>query len=95
MNKQTALGILSEIRRVLWEVWDPIGVNDNPKAFGEYDGYSNSLYNLLLGGASDSELSRRLHQHETVDMGTSGSDDARQAAVKALLAIDLDPPDAP
>ncbi len=96
MSKQTIRKIMSDIRRVLWEQWDPIGVNDNPRAFGEYDGYSNSLYNLLMGGASDDELAQRLQQHETVDMGLPRrTNEQRMTAVRALRAIDLDPPDAP
>ena len=68
MSKQTALGILSEIRRVLWEQWDPIGVNDEPDAFGEYDGYAGGICNLLMLGASDEEIAQQLHSYETVNM---------------------------
>ena len=96
MNKQTRQQVTADIRRVLWEVWDPISVNDDPRASAEYDGYANSLYTLLAGGASDAELSRRLHQHETVDMELAGTGNAkRAAAVKALQEIDLEPTDAP
>lgn len=103
MSKQTALGILSDIRRVLWEQWDPIGVNDEPGAFGEYDGYAGyagAIYDLLMQGASDDAIARQLHTYETVNMGMGQRtkerrNEQRVAVVRALRAVDLDPLDAP
>ncbi len=96
MNKQTIRKIMSDIRRVLWEQWDPIGVNDEPKAFGEYNGYASSIYNLLMRGAADDEIAQQLHTYETVNMGLHRrTNEQRLAVVKALRAVDLDPPDAP
>lgn len=96
MNKQTIRKIMPDIRCVLWEQWDPIGVNDEPKAFGEYNGYANSIYDLLMRGAADDEIAQQLHTYETVNMGLSRqSDEQRMAVVEALRSVDLDPPDAP
>ena len=96
MSKQTALGILSDIQRVLWEQWDPIGVNDQPKAFGEYDRYADGIYNLLMQGGSDDEIAQQLHTYETVNMGLSRrTNEQRIAVVKALRVIDLHPLDLP
>jgi len=96
MFKQTNRRIMAEICRVLWEQWDPIGVNDEPDAFGEYDGYAGSLYGLLLRDASEEEIDQQLYTYETDNMGLRSLDKKeRLAVVKSLRAIDLDPPDAP
>jgi hypothetical protein len=29
--------LLERVRQVLWETWDPIGVNEHPEASSEYD----------------------------------------------------------
>jgi hypothetical protein len=47
-------------QQVLWEVWDPIGVNSDPKARDEYSFYVNGIFELLEAGASDEELAEKL-----------------------------------
>ena len=32
------------------DVWDPIGVKDEPNAQDEYDGYLGGVYELLVSG---------------------------------------------
>lgn len=96
ISKQTALGILSEIRRILWEHWDPIGVNDEPKAFGEYDSYADGIYDLLMRGVSDDEIAQQLHSYEAVNMELHRrTNEQRMAVVKELRIVDLNPIDLP
>ena len=40
-----------ELRRLLMEQWDPIGVKASPEAADEYDGYRSALLLLLREGA--------------------------------------------
>jgi hypothetical protein len=61
-----------QICRVLLQVWDPIGVKDEPNAQDEYDSYAPRIYHLLKRGASDEELAAELHHITTVTMGLSG-----------------------
>ena len=58
-----------EIRRVLLEVWDPIGVKDEPRAQDEYDSYIGQIYGLLVKGASEQEIIEFLYHVETEQMG--------------------------
>ena len=58
-----------EIRRVLLEVWDPIGVRDELHAQDEYDSYIGAIYRLLVEGASDEAITTYLYGVETVQMG--------------------------
>lgn len=86
--------VLSNIRRILWERWDPIGVNDTAEAFGEYDAYAPHISSLLLQGATDDEIARYLRGIETESMSlSSGSSRQHLASVVAnLRAIDIDLP---
>ncbi|MGA9836401.1 MAG: hypothetical protein WBQ26_03700 [Gemmatimonadaceae bacterium] len=45
-----------EIKRILMEQWDPIGVRDEPMCADEYDVYATHLFGLLARGASDNEI---------------------------------------
>ena len=51
-----AAEIRDSIRHVLFENWDPIGVNENPKLSDEYDSYVAPIYRLLTGSRSEDEL---------------------------------------
>lgn len=72
IEKYEARRIKQEISRVLWEVWDPIGVNSDPKAKGEYDGYVNPVFILLTHGSTDAQIASHLLAIATERMGLSG-----------------------
>jgi hypothetical protein len=96
MEKYQARQVLAEVCKVLWEQWDPIGVNDTPQALGEYDSYAGGVYSLLLRGASDAEVAQHLRRVETENMGLRGSSKEHLTlVVGALRAIDLEPQEAP
>jgi hypothetical protein len=59
------------IRDILWYEWDPIGVNTNPRAYGEYDTYVPMVDDLISRGASEVELLGLLRQIETDYIGLS------------------------
>jgi hypothetical protein len=94
MDKAQMRQVLSDVRRVLREHWDPIGMNDVLEASDEYDSYAPNIYSLLLQGATDAEIAGRLRGFETENMGlSSGSSKQHLASViAALLAIDLELP---
>jgi hypothetical protein len=58
-----------ELRRLLMERWDPIGVNAAPGAWDEYDGYRGDVMELLRSGASAEEISDYLGRIERENMG--------------------------
>ena len=58
-----------EIRRVLLEAWDPIGVRDEPHAQDEYDSYAGAVYRLLSEHAPDKAIVEYLYRVETERMG--------------------------
>jgi hypothetical protein len=75
----------AQIRRILLEVWDPIGVKDIPEAQDEYDGYAPRIYSLLQRGASDYELASELFRITTETMGLSGAQ--REDMMPTVLAL--------
>jgi len=52
--------LLVEIRRVLLNVWDPIGIRDEENAKDEYDSYIGDVFRLLVSGASDEAMQDHL-----------------------------------
>jgi len=89
-NKQQARAVKREIDRVLWEVWDPIGVRDLGGPADEYSGYVNGVYELLTSGASENKVAEHLLCIVTERMEISRATlAAMQPAVKALRAIPL------
>jgi hypothetical protein len=71
IDKAQSRQVRAEVRRVLLRTWDPIGIQDEPNAQNEYDGYIGRTYELLVGGAPDSELIDYLfwavHEHMGLD----------------------------
>jgi hypothetical protein len=85
----TAKRMLRAVRRVLWETWDPIGVNDHADASTEYDSYASTIVGMLLHGSTAHDLERYLSTLETDSMGLASrsTSAARDATVTALLNL--------
>jgi hypothetical protein len=61
IDKSHSRAIRLQIRGILLDIWDPIGIKDEPNAQNEYDGYIGSIYDLLVSKASDDSLIDYLH----------------------------------
>jgi hypothetical protein len=90
IGKTESRRIRVQIRRVLLEVWDPIGVKNAPNAQDEYDGYLGGIYELLVRGAPDETIEDHLWR---IVAGNMGLDAARKSdmadTVEALRQIPL------
>ena len=60
-----------KVDKILWEDWDPIGVNDNGAPDDEYRGYIPSIIKLIIADADESKITKLLHQHANMNMGLS------------------------
>jgi len=90
IEKYESRRIRVQIRHVLLEVWDPIGVKDAQHAQDEYDGYIGELYDMLVSGASDSKLSDYLYWAVHENMGLEAATPTDMAdTVAALRKIEL------
>lgn len=90
IDKYESRRIRVQIRHVLLEVWDPIGVRNEPYAQDEYDGYIGEIYELLINEASDSQIAEYLFWvvHERMGLG-SAEISGMIPTVQALRAIPL------
>jgi hypothetical protein len=89
IDKYESRRIRVEIRHVLMDVWDPIGIKDEPNAQGEYDGYLGGVYELLLSGAADENIADHLWRIATERMGLSPKKSDMADTVRALRQIPL------
>jgi hypothetical protein len=78
-----------EIRRVLLQTWDPLGIRGEPNAQDEYDTYSGGVCELLVSGATDDEISNHLWQIIKDRMGLDPARGAMEETVRALRGIQL------
>lgn len=68
--------IYKKIDEILWQDWDPIGINDMSDARDEYDGYVSQLFNLKKSGSSKEEIAKCLFKIEKERIGLGGSLDS-------------------
>ena len=48
--------LVAEVDRILWEDWDPIGVNDEAAARDEYSSYVPGVVRLVREGADEAQI---------------------------------------
>jgi hypothetical protein len=61
------------VDKILWEDWDPIGVNDYGGSKDEYQGYISSIIKLLERDADTLKITELLHNHAKVNMGLNST----------------------
>ena len=89
IDKYESRRIRVEIRRVLLQTWDPIGIRDEPNAQDEYDMYLDGVYGLLANGATDDEISNHLWHIVKDRMGLDPTRGAMDETVRALRTIQI------
>ena len=90
IDKAESRRIRVQIRHVLLDVWDPIGVKDAPNAQNEYDSYIGRLYDLLVSKAPDVELVEHLYWAAHDSMGLSAAQRSDMVStVEALKRIPI------
>lgn len=59
----------SAISSALMAQWDPLGVRHTPGVHEEYVPFAHEIYNMLIRGASDTQVGRYLHKLESDEFG--------------------------
>ena len=73
---------LSILKVILWNDWDPIGVNGEPGAIDEYDSYAPAILRMLEAGATAEQIGEHLLKIAVERMHVVG--DADKAGRHAL-----------
>lgn len=68
MDKIKTTKLWKSVDRILWNNWDPIGINDSGPT-DEYRGYVPAIVKLLIGNADVKEIATQLHLFVYEDMG--------------------------
>lgn len=75
--------LAADIRRLLFEEWDPAHVNHNDYMIGHYDDYIPTIYKLIVFGRSAEEICAQLNFIEKGDLLLDPRKDVnRQIAAK-------------
>jgi cytochrome P450 len=74
-----------ELRSLLLEHWDPIGVRNSPGAWDEYDSYMLPLVRKLRSGADAGEVAGYLAAVQSASMGLPATPDALRAVADRLV----------
>jgi len=89
LQEKESRRIQTEVRRVLMESWDPIGISNQTACLDEYDSYIGGAIGLLLKNASGEELAEYFRRIVQERMELSPDEDAIANTVKALRGIPL------
>ena len=76
--------IFKSVDEILWNEWDPIGVNDVAPR-DEYQSYVPEIFSLLIQNRTDKEIADRLYKIETETIGVIGSREHCLTIAKKLI----------
>lgn len=89
MDKARYKLLASEVERILFEDWDPIGVNELGGPLDEYASYAPVIVRLLGEGASADTIVAHLAKIESEQMGVSSPPEHNAMVVNKLLSACL------
>ena len=73
------------VDEILWNDWDPIGVNDSEQARNEYHSYISTIVRLIMSNSDGSNLAKHLHQLRSVSIGLSENFEVDQRVAQKLI----------
>jgi hypothetical protein len=77
--------LYKHIDEILWNDWDPIGINDCEEARDEYTGYVFHMLRFKIQNANAEIIAQYLFKIETENMGLSGNiENCRKVADKII-----------
>lgn len=79
--------LVAEVDRILWEDWDPIGVNEIPGVRDEYSSYVPSVVRLVQSGADESRISQHLQTIEEVSIDVGINADRCRRVAEKIVAL--------
>lgn len=82
---QRSRSLIDEVKRILFEEWDPIGVNDHDGCRDEYDSYAPRIAQYLEDGVDEGRLMDHLANLARISMSITKTLEARDRKVVKLL----------
>lgn len=79
------LKLYKRIDEILWNDWDPIGVNDIEDARDEYQSYLPHIFRLALEGKDEHRISGSLLASVRDNMGLSGNKSHSNKIAKLII----------
>lgn len=79
--------LLVAVRALLFERWDPIGINDDPVVRDEYDSYAPQICRDLRAGADKHKVASHLRKLQINSMGLEADDDHDRSIAEELIAL--------
>lgn len=79
--------IYKAIDEILWNDWDPIGVNDIEEVRDEYQSYTPHIFSLTIQGVNKIKLSNHLFDIETKNMGMTGNLNHCQGIAEKIINL--------
>ena len=73
------------VDQILWEVWDPIGVNACHAARNEYYSYVNGVVRLLKDNTGSDKIAKHLQELRTEIIGLSAKFEEDQKVADLLI----------
>jgi len=86
-NAKQMRDFISRTDKILFEEWDPIGINNFPEASDEYSSYAPGLLRIAMRGNVNT-VADQLHQISSVHMGLSGNSRLNDLVIAQKL-VDL------
>ncbi|MBS1683411.1 MAG: hypothetical protein JSS76_01565 [Bacteroidetes bacterium] len=65
--------LYKSIDEILWNDWDPIGVNDIEEVRNEYQSYTDAIFSLKIRGSDRKTISDELYKIEAYTIGVLGN----------------------
>ena len=76
------------VKEVLFQEWDPIGINSNPACSDEYDSYVSTIVRLLQAEADEYKIAEHLRNLQRVSMGLrSANEEQDRRIAKRLISL--------
>jgi hypothetical protein len=88
MNKLTSEQkiFFEKVKELLWEVWDPIGVNDGENDWNdEYDSYAPHVFRLAIEGKDAMRIAQSLSLSISQNMGLTPNKEHDLHVAKAIV----------
>ena len=87
MDKSQIQKLEAQVSEILWEAWDPIGLNDDLAQRDEYEDYVAAVVEQVIRGLPEAKLTEFLHRIAIEQMHVRRWAAAQRAAKRLLQLI--------